>query len=320
MSKPTFWKKFFWLGVHLAALGLVVATLGGFLGRLWWAFDLLAHFRVQYLAAGLLLLVVYALGKRQGWRILTAGLVLINLSLMLPLFVPIYTPETPPPFYRLFLSNVLTENPHHDLTRNLIVDSDADFVALLEVNQDWLDDLHLEDLGYLYAIEQPRRDNFGIALYSRYPLENAQIINFGSWELPSIAVDVKLDEYPVTLLISHPVPPKGESLFHQRNLQMDQLTAYAAQLDGAIILAGDLNATSWSPYFGEWLHTAHLRDSRRGFGVQPTWNGINRLFTIPIDHILISSGIQVHERDIGPDIGSDHRPVIMDFSISPLGD
>ena len=31
---------------------------------------------------------------------------------------------------------------------------------------------------------------------------------------------------------------------------------------------------------------------------------------IPIDHVMTGSGLRVVERTVGPDLGSDHRPVI----------
>jgi len=315
MSKFSFLNKLLWAGVHVATLGLMAVTLGGFLGRLWWILDLLAHFRVQYLVVALLLLAVSALGKRAGWSILSAGLALINLSLIVPLFIPVHAVDVESPEYRLFLYNVLTSNPQHERTRQFIEESDADFVALLEVNQNWLDDLRLEELGYVHSILMPRSDNFGISLYSRYLIEDAQIIYLDIWELPVIVARIILDEQPTTLVLVHTVPPKNEKLTQVRNAQMDALTDYVSHLAPPFIAAGDFNVTSWSPYFGSWMDTANLWDSRLGFGVQPTWMGIHPLFSIPIDHILISEAIQVHAHHIGPDIGSDHLPVIVDFSI-----
>ena len=316
MSKSSFLNKLFWAGVWVATLGLMAVTLSGFLGRLWWILDLLAHFRVQYLVAAVLLLSVSTLGKRARLSILSAGITLVNLSLIVPLFIPLHAAEVESPEYRLFLSNVLTSNPQHDRTRQLIEESDADFVALLEVNQNWLDDLMLEELGYAHSILMPRSDNFGIALYSRYPIEQSQIISYDPWGLPTIVAEIRLDEQLITLLVTHTVPPKSEKLTEVRHEQMNGITAYISGLEPPIIVAGDLNATSWSPYFSEWLEVSNLLDSRRGFGVQPTYTAVHRWFKVPIDHILISGDILVHDRFVASGIGSDHLPVIMDFSVN----
>jgi endonuclease/exonuclease/phosphatase (EEP) superfamily protein YafD len=56
-------------------------------------------------------------------------------------------------------------------------------------------------------------------------------------------------------------------------------------------------------------------DSAQGHGVQPTWPNFNPLLWIPLDHVLHSTCLAVRDRIIGPDVGSDHYPVIVDFSL-----
>ena len=51
--------------VDVTALGLVVATLFGFLGRLHWFLDLFSHFRVQYMQLCLPIIGIY-LWKRMN--------------------------------------------------------------------------------------------------------------------------------------------------------------------------------------------------------------------------------------------------------------
>ena len=78
------------------------------------------------------------------------------------------------------------------------------------------------------------------------------------------------------------------------------------------LLLGDLNTTPWSPYFRKLLRAGELRDSARWKGWNPTWNpGISWL-QLPIDHCLVSDEIGVAERRVGPEIGSDHRGVVVD--------
>jgi len=293
----------------------MLTTLMGFFGRCWWFFDWFSHFRVQFLFLSFLLSLIYLIGKHR-WKTAVIGVfLLLNFSLILPLYIipPNVQPEGG--VYRILLANVLTKNPNHEALSNLIAESDPDFVMLIEVNQTWLDDLGLTNLGYAHFIADPREDNFGIALYSRYPLDDSEIHHFGHFDLPSIVAHLKIDHRPVLFLLSHLVPPRSGELTMHRNIQMHDLMTYAAEGDEIVLAAGDFNATSWSPFFMDGWHISRLRDSRIGFGVQPTWPVQDWWWRVPIDHILVSPEIAVHYRVVGPDIGSDHFPVIMDFSL-----
>jgi endonuclease/exonuclease/phosphatase (EEP) superfamily protein YafD len=35
---------------------------------------------------------------------------------------------------------------------------------------------------------------------------------------------------------------------------------------------------------------------------------------IPIDHVLVKNGLMVLKREIGPDLGSDHRSVLVEIA------
>ena len=319
--KKNYFMMLFWGLMDTLALGLVSATLAGFLGKLWWIFDLTSHFQVQYLLGLLVVLLVNVMGKRRRSAIIVGVFFLANFVLIAPLFL-----DTPAvdlgeqKTYRILYANILTENQQHHLVRELIDETDPDFVVLLEVNQEWLDELDLSEMGFLFSITEARADNFGIALFSRIPLEKSAIHRFGRLDLPSIVATVNDKGIPITFVATHPVPPKSEQLTSHRNIHMSELADFISTLAGNIVLAGDLNATSWSPFFREWLRVSQLQDSRRGFGVQPTWPTYNWLLSIPIDHFLISPEIQIHHREVGPQIGSDHYPLLMDFSILDKAD
>ena len=77
------------------------------------------------------------------------------------------------------------------------------------------------------------------------------------------------------------------------------------------IIAGDLNITRWSPWFEVLTGAGGLRDGQEGFGLQTTWpSRMGRWFGIAIDHTLVSSSIRVVNRTVGPNLGSDHYPVV----------
>lgn len=74
-----------------------------------------------------------------------------------------------------------------------------------------------------------------------------------------------------------------------------------------VILAGDFNTVSWSPRLGRLAEHAGLSIAR---GLEGTWPApLPMPFRLPIDHVLTSSDLHVHDRAVGPAVGSDHRPV-----------
>jgi endonuclease/exonuclease/phosphatase (EEP) superfamily protein YafD len=164
-------------------------------------------------------------------------------------------------------------------------------------------------------IKLPRMDfsAFGIALYSKYPLTDPRIEHFGTLlgssesTIPSISALINFDNQPIRLIITHPVPP---TLFAYRNSQLASMGAARKQYEKNLIILGDLNVSQWSPFFQKLTQQTGLRDSQLGFGVQPSWPSQQWWIRTPIDHILVSPDIQVLNRSIGPEVGSDHLPVL----------
>ena len=112
----------------------------------------------------------------------------------------------------------------------------------------------------------------------------------------------------------HTLPPTRSDNARLRNRQLADAGRIAQTQTAPVIVVGDLNATEWSPPFGDLLRSANLRDARTGFGLQPTWPTFARLslLQIPIDHCLISEGLHVKKFTRGPHVGSDHLPIVVD--------
>jgi endonuclease/exonuclease/phosphatase (EEP) superfamily protein YafD len=147
------------------------------------------------------------------------------------------------------------------------------------------------------------------------PLDQHEVREFSRDQVPTIVSWLTVEGREMVLVGTHPLPPIGEARSALRNDQLRAIAEFLNQTDARRVLVGDLNTTSWSPHFRELLAAADLVDSRRGFGVQPTWFALGGLLRLPIDHVLVSPEIEVMSRRIGPDIGSDHRPVIVDLSL-----
>lgn len=213
---------------------------------------------------------------------------------------------------RFLLANVNTVNRRHEQLIALVRRERPEVVVVLEVNQRWLDALDELKPEYPYWVARPRPDNFGIALLSRRPLKQPRIVDWGSG-VPSVLAEIELLGTWTTVVGTHPLPPVGGRQWALRNRQMSAMSQALTERKGRVVLLGDLNATPWTPAFRELLGRAGLRDTRLGFGIPPTWPTGLAALAIPIDHVLVRGDFQVCDRRVGPGIGSDHFPVIIDL-------
>jgi endonuclease/exonuclease/phosphatase (EEP) superfamily protein YafD len=293
-----------------------LASVAGFLGDRWWRFDLFSHFRVQYFYILTFGTIVFFIGGRYSEAIVSGMFTLLNLISIIPLYIRSSSINPSGGTYRIILANVLQTNDKYHKVGEFIQDKKPDILFLIEVNQVWVKALNSYLDIYPYSAKEIREDNYGIALYSHHKIISFEILYFSEPHAPSLVANIELDGLPLTIIGTHPPPPKSKAENDARNLQMYNISNFSADQSNHTIILGDFNMTSWSPYFQLLISNSGLRDSRSGFGVQSTWPTDKPLFLVPIDHILISQGINVHHREVGPRVGSDHFPVIMDFSIS----
>jgi endonuclease/exonuclease/phosphatase (EEP) superfamily protein YafD len=307
----------FW-GLCSAAGALTwAASLAGFAAALGWAFELASHFRLQYAIILAFLAVAFACRRAAipaGWFGLGASM---NLLVIAPYLVPVQQfppPQTAGSQLRILLLNVHSTNTRHDQVLEFVHAHAPDLVGLLEINDRWLEALNPLRLQYPHLVAEPRDDNFGIALYSRLPLAEGRIVYWGQAGLPSIRArllgsHLAVNEFSPMLLLTHPLPPSNPEQFRLRNEQLEALATTASEPDHPVILLGDLNVTPWSPYFRQLLRRTQLRDSARGHGLRGTWPAQFPPLRIPIDHCLVSRGVEVIDRQVGPALGSDHLPL-----------
>lgn len=313
-SLPTLLTALLWLVAGLTSL----FTLLGFLSRWDWKLELFTHFRLQYaLLLGMCTLGFILAGDLPG-VLLSLVFQGVNLALILPIFRPPVHCNREGQAVRLFFANILGTNTNYARLKASVLNADADIVVMVEVRPNHLQALQPVLSGYPYQFTQPDDYNYGIAIFSRLPLESAQALVFDETCTPALVAQLQLDGVPLTLLGIHPYPPKSRMKAARRNNQLLLTASYAAAQPGELILVGDLNTTAWSHAFHQLQHTTRLLDSRQGLGLQPSWPAANPLLRIPIDHALNTPGICIQARKLGQPTGSDHLPVIVEFLIRPL--
>lgn len=285
-----------------------LGTIVGFLGSASWVFDLFAHFRVQYLAALLVATIIAALARSRGGSIAIGALAVLNALVILPLWVGRGEGER---VLRVAHVNVFTANRRHEDVKRWISSSDADAVFALEVNDRWARAL-VTTTGYHVALSAPRQGNFGMMLLVLGSSSDAALAE--GIDLPAIEVTIG----GVRVLGLHTVPPVSTDYSARRDAMLDAAAEWAKSQRAPAVVVGDYNATPWSAAFRKFIRTSGLRDSARGFGVQPSWNmsrsPVAMLLRIPIDHCAHSPDLVTIDRRLGPPNGSDHRPLIVDLA------
>jgi endonuclease/exonuclease/phosphatase (EEP) superfamily protein YafD len=190
-----------------------------------------------------------------------------------------------------------------------------DIVVFLEVSLSWrgiLERMGDEYPHLLLSPDGPWDDKtWGTAILSKRPVSAERLIRVPrAMDCPPMEIRIELGGEPLIIRGLHPMYPGRP----WRTEIRDELLETVAELDwsGNSMLLGDLNTTSTSPSFGRLLQTSGLRDSRQGFGRQPTYITDDRIhgLEIAIDHILVSDSIHVLERWTEALPGSDHRTVV----------
>ncbi len=296
----------------------VILTLAGFLSHYGWWFDLASHFRLQYAVIQFLCVILGVLLKNKKALIVSGLFLFINVSQILPLYFlsrPVVANVGNIERLRILFFNVHTENTEHQKVEQYIESISPDILALEEIDQRWFDTLSKVLEKFPYKKFVLRRDNFGIGLFSKIPPSKMDIQYFGLVEVPSVLAKFSIGRKSVDILFTHPLPPATQHYFQWRNEQFSQIAALRSQFNDNLIVLGDLNTTSWSYYFKDFVGSMKLRDSRAGYGLQTTWPTMMPFLGITIDHCLVSPNIYVLKRKIGPDLGSDHFPVYIELGI-----
>jgi endonuclease/exonuclease/phosphatase (EEP) superfamily protein YafD len=280
--------------------------------------ELLTHFRLQYLLGGLLLLPLYGLAQRRLEILICLFCVALNAAPIVTWYAPAMTvlPENPQPL-RVIVSNVLTKNERYDDLIRYVQTATPDVLVVMELDPKWQKQLARLRSQLPYNIESPSDDNFGIAIYSRYPLQTPVIRYWadGPYAVPSLTANITVNQKTLSLVATHPLPPLKPDYFQYRNQQMVDMANYVKAQPHPTIVMGDLNMSMWSPYYQKFVHDTKFKNTRQGFGIKPSWPANSPLLLIPIDHCLVSPAIAVVRHQVGPDIGSDHYPLLADLQI-----
>ncbi|MBL9185201.1 MAG: endonuclease/exonuclease/phosphatase family protein [Verrucomicrobiaceae bacterium] len=293
--------------IETACILALAGTWLGSLGSLHWLLDLFSHFRLQYLVLCLLVLV-FAIGRRRKFLGLLA---LVSMFWNAwPVFEVHRTAEPGEGKLTLMTFNVLYNHPQPERVIEHVMKTDPDVVCLLETDWRWHE--HLQPLRdkYPHHAEELEYGAFGFACFTRLPTKSLTTRYFAHGLFPSLVMELEHDGKPLTVIATHPPPPMSSHTAGIWQKQFIEIAKLASTIPHDLIVAGDLNATPW-------CHGMRLLQTGSGLQFRsadpvwpPTW-GLHLPMMIPIDHVLVKGELSIMQRTIGPDLGSDHRPVLV---------
>jgi hypothetical protein len=139
------------------------------------------------------------------------------------------------------------------------------------------------------------------------------------WQGRNFGLKARCDGFTLFVLhLQNPTRGRGAGL-RIRNLELGVLAETVAKEPGPVLVMGDFNTTPSALPLYKLLQTANLKRVACGGPVAGTWRPIDWRGTamdkipglkVTIDHILVRD-LDVQACQVGPDIGSDHFPLIV---------
>lgn len=278
------------------------------------ALQLFTHFRLQYLAASLLLLILFAFLRNPAYVAVLAIAVLANAVVVAPWYTDAPGSKGGTRL-KLVFANALSTNVEHDKLFALIGAERPDLVFLQEISPQWETALAALHTEYPHRYIESRAGNFGIAVLSRLPLADAGHVDSTPFGFPTLKGELAVGDRTLRFVSTHPMIPLGATNFSARNLQLQAVAEQVGSSPNSTILVGDLNLSMWDMHYQALESATGLRNARRGHGILPTWPTFMPFAMIPIDHLLVSDDIGVERITTGPRIGSDHLPLVVTLSL-----
>ena len=213
----------------------------------------------------------------------------------------------------LITHNIQDDSLYHYELGLWLAGQPADVVVLQEVPssiEKWCRDKSI--YPYQLQVYDPalNHPNFpqdkATVILSRYPFESNTNVKPFRESRPVMFARISIPgvENPWIVAIDAREPKTAANL-GQRDRLLLGAARMIGELDGPVVVAGDFNATPFTPVFHDFLRLANLSPSKSAIPTFPA--GIGSL-GIPLDHIL---GRDVRVTDVSAlsATGSDHRPL-----------
>jgi endonuclease/exonuclease/phosphatase (EEP) superfamily protein YafD len=230
--------------------------------------------------------------------------------------------ESPDPArrLRLLVANVQAENRRVHLLLDLIDLTQPDVFLALEPDAFWQRELAVLGHEFPFRLEQPQANHYGMLLFSRFELRDAQIRFVMDPGVPSFYARLVLRSGDsVRLYAVHPRPPQTFQASFDRDAELLVIGREIHASPEPAIVAGDLNDVGWSHTTRLFQRISGLMDPRLGRGLFSTFPATLPLMRWPLDHVFFDPEFRLRRLERLGSIGSDHFPILAELSFEPEG-
>jgi endonuclease/exonuclease/phosphatase (EEP) superfamily protein YafD len=313
MVTPSDEHRFFHVMIRVALAAVSLGTVLALFSRQHWVAELFSHFRLYYLLAQALLVLIFLHTRRRVLLALTLLLSIPNALSVVPYLTPLVVGRSaaalPEEQVSIIAMNVDYNSSDYESMLNYLASNPADVIVVSEYTPAWESALAVLDSTYPYRIGKSRLDPWGLAVFSKIPFVSAELLDLGVKDSVHAHVVLNLDGTLLEIFAVHLMVPTTQEKAGMRNRQLAALAERMSLTKNPRILVGDMNITPFSPLFDDFLGATGLVDTRRPFGFHITWPTTALPVWIPIDHCLADPSIPVVSVQQGPQFGSDHYPL-----------
>ena len=292
-----------WL-LRLGAWGLATALALGWLGALAAPLDSFSHLRLHLVALAALAVPVLIVANRFRSAGALAAAALGSVALAWP-FWPGLEPRPVDGFADLTVAqlNMRFNNPRPALVEQRLRETGADVLLLQEVSEHTMAVIErLENYPHRHVCGF--RDFRGLAVVSRVPFRSVMpCARNGGFALATLDLS-----RPVSVVSFHAYWPWPWPQWRQLDAIAPILRAMST-FDRPLVIAGDFNAVPWSAAVGfveEATNTRAVPGLRYTFSPPRLQRGDTRRGGLPIDHVLLSPGVELLDIRLMRHAGSDH--------------
>ena len=264
--------------------------------------------------------VALALAGRPRWIAAIPGaLLVLHVAWLAPSFSsddgPAGASTQKSPELTVMTANILFGQADADALVREVRERRVDVLAVEELTPSAVQRLQEAGLEQLLpsSLLAPAPEAAGTGLWSRLPLTALPAVPGTEFAMPRARLELPSGS-SVTVTAVHPSSPVDDASIAQWGREMTSLRQTLEGTAGRQIVAGDFNATRDHAPFRQILD-AGLTDAAdaQGWTAWPgmTWPA-NRSYppVMRLDHVLVSTGIEVRDVDVVAIPGTDHRAVV----------